>query len=157
MRKHLAAAALSACLGAPATAGNVLLVLADDMGVDSSPCHVEGSSTVRMPTLKALCDQGMVFENAHAAPVCSPTRAMILTGKYASKTGVGSASKPLSDSEKSLFDVLNKSAPNVASAVIGKWHLGMDWAGGMRGEKGYSMRNNPEGKISRNPLRTPPS
>lgn len=105
---------------------NVLLIIADDMGLDASPCYSMGHPSVSMPTLETLCREGMVFENAYAAPVCSPTRATILTGKYGFRTGVGAAipridGQGLSLDEESLFDQLNETRYN--SAIIGKWHL----------------------------------
>ncbi|MEM7056306.1 MAG: sulfatase-like hydrolase/transferase [Pseudomonadota bacterium] len=108
-------------------ATNILLVIADDMGVDASPCHAEGSDLVRMPNLTQLCRTGMVFNNAYAAPTCSPTRATIMTGRYGFRTGIGGAIRPtntvtLADTEISLFDVLNETT-DYASAIIGKWHL----------------------------------
>ena len=60
---------------------NILLVIADDMGLDASPCYAVGKNPARMANLQRLCTEGMVFENAYAAPTCSPTRAMIMTGK----------------------------------------------------------------------------
>lgn len=106
-------------------APNVLLVLADDMGADVSPCHADATDLVRMPTLKSLCTQGMVFNNAHAYPTCSPTRASIITGLYANRTGVGapvgSENGELSHNTPTLFDHLSQQG--YASALIGKWHL----------------------------------
>ncbi|MGR3813683.1 MAG: sulfatase-like hydrolase/transferase [Cognatishimia activa] len=122
MRKTLLAAALSLTPLAATASPNVLLVIADDMGVDASPCHAQGSNMVRMPTLEALCDTGRVYDNAHAYPTCSPTRASILTGLYASRTGVGSAGAGLATNTPSLFDRLNQQG-TYASAVVGKWHL----------------------------------
>ncbi len=128
MRKSLFPLVVSAGLcGAANASPNVLFVLADDMGVDASPCHSEGSSMVRMPTLEILCASGIVFDNAQAAPVCSPTRAMIMTGQYPSRTGVGSVAGrgvALSDDEVSLFDVLDENAAGYDATLIGKWHLG---------------------------------
>ena len=105
---------------------NILLMIADDMGLDASPCHLLGHASVSMPTLERLCREGMVFENAYAAPVCSPTRATIMTGQYGFRTGVGSAiprmdGQGLSIDEKSLIDQLN--GTRYSSAIIGKWHL----------------------------------
>lgn len=113
----------------PTVAGaspNILLVIADDMGLDATPCYSIGNDPARMPNLEQLCAKGMVFENAYAAPTCSPTRAMIMTGKYGFETGVGGAITPknsvgLSPFQTSLFDILNEAG--YASAVIGKWHL----------------------------------
>ena len=80
-----------------------------------------------MPNIEKLCASGLVFEEAYSAPVCSPTRATIMTGKYGFKTGVGAAipkdggDNGLSDDATSLFDVL-LSTP-YRSNLIGKWHL----------------------------------
>lgn len=125
MKSILSAAAIF-CAQAAAAAPNVLLVIADDMGTDASPCHAEGVSMVRMPVLEDLCTSGMVFTNTYAAPVCSPTRAMMMTGRYGSRTGVGGVlakDNPvtLSDRETSLFDGMN--AAGYSTALIGKWHL----------------------------------
>ncbi|MEM7761595.1 MAG: sulfatase-like hydrolase/transferase [Cyanobacteria bacterium P01_A01_bin.40] len=108
------------------TQPNILLVIADDMGLDASPCHNVSKNQVSMPNLKTLCDNGMVFDNAYSAPVCSPTRATIMTGKYGFRTGVGAAiprtgREGLSVDETSLFDLLEDT--NYSGAVIGKWHL----------------------------------
>lgn len=124
MRTTLLGAAFSLGLSQLATAApNILFVLADDMGVDASPCHKEGAAMVRMPTLEMLCAHGMVFDNAHAAPLCSPTRAMALTGQYPSRTGVGAPGALLDTDVPTVFDRLSQSAPHYQSAVIGKWHL----------------------------------
>lgn len=111
---------------ADAARPNILLVIADDMGLDASACYAVGNQQARMPNLEALCRTGMVFDNAYAAPTCSPTRATIMTGKYGFRTGIGGAITPgnpvgLAADEISLFDVLNRTG--YASALIGKWHL----------------------------------
>lgn len=119
----------AACLATHDTAHaqpNILLVIADDMGLDASPCHSVGDKRVSMPNLETLCQEGLVFDNAYAAPVCSPTRATIITGKYGFRTGIGAAiprtnGRGLSVEEKSLFDHFNET--NYSSAIIGKWHL----------------------------------
>ncbi|MEO1671452.1 MAG: sulfatase-like hydrolase/transferase [Cyanobacteria bacterium J06631_2] len=108
------------------TQPNILLVIADDMGLDASPCHSVGNNSASMPNLESLCQEGMVFDNAYSAPVCSPTRATIMTGKYGFRTGVGSAiprtgGEGLAVDETSIFDLLKRT--NYSSAVIGKWHL----------------------------------
>ena len=111
---------------------NILLIIADDMGLDASPCHQVGKYAPNMPVLAGLCDQGMVFDNAYTPPSCSPTRASILTGKYSFRTGIGSALSAkrnpgsLSTSETSIFDVFNSALPAYKTAVIGKWHVSSD-------------------------------
>lgn len=111
---------------------NILFVIADDMGLDASPCHSLGDGAPDLPNLEALCASGTVFDNAYSAPTCSPTRATIMTGQYGFRTGIGGAITPgndvtLSSDETSLFDVLN--AGGYASAIIGKWHLAGTEAG----------------------------
>ena len=111
---------------AAANRPNILLIIADDMGLDASRCYDVGTDQAPMPVVEALCNQGMVFENAYAAPLCSPTRATLMTGQYGFRTGVGSVIRwadgiGLSPDVTSLFDVLNGNG--YAGAVIGKWHL----------------------------------
>ncbi|MGR5142120.1 sulfatase-like hydrolase/transferase [Photobacterium sp. DNB23_23_1] len=105
---------------------NVLLVIADDMGIDASSCYSLGSQQANMPNIEAMCEQGIVFENSYSAPVCSPTRATIMTGQYGFRTGVGAAipkegTNGLSADTTSLFDVLEKS--DYSNNLLGKWHL----------------------------------
>ncbi len=60
---------------------NIVLLLADDMGWTAPACY--GSDTHETPNIDRLSMQGIKFTNAYAAcPVCSPTRASIVTGKY---------------------------------------------------------------------------
>lgn len=128
IRHALQALILTMIAGQAFARPNILLVIADDMGLDATPCYNVGASSAKMPTLSGLCNSGMVFENAYTAPTCSPTRAAIMTGKFGFRTGVGGAITPnnrvsLKSSETSLFDVLSKSAKSYQKALIGKWHL----------------------------------
>ncbi len=129
MMRHLTLLALMMSAPAAVAQPNVLLVIADDMGLDASPCHAQGSDLVRMPVLADLCTKGMVFENTYAAPTCSPSRALMMTGRHGVRTGLGAVltrDNPgaLADEEDTLFDRMN--AQGYASAVIGKWHLTSD-------------------------------
>ncbi|MAD80639.1 MAG: N-acetylgalactosamine 6-sulfate sulfatase [Planctomycetaceae bacterium] len=87
--------AMSFVLWITASAGaaerpNVVLFLVDDMGwMDSTPY---GSQYYETPNMKRLQRQSMRFTNAYATPLCSPTRASILSGQYSSRHGVTSAS-----------------------------------------------------------------
>jgi arylsulfatase A-like enzyme len=116
---------------------NILLIIADDMGLDASPCYAMVSDKPRMPHLERLCREGLVFENAYAAPMCSPTRATILTGRYGFRTGVGTAvgrrsEHGLKPSETTLFQFLDRHAPEkYTHGVIGKWHLAAANNGGV--------------------------
>ncbi len=133
---YLSAAGLVAAMPAFAEP-NILLIIADDMGLDASNCYDVGSQQAPMPNIEAMCANGMVFENVYAAPTCSPTRATILTGLYGFRTGVGGPIDPdgsdqLDPDTPSLFDALTPAG--YASNVIGKWHVS-----GWRGDgTGYS-------------------
>lgn len=106
---------------------NILLIIADDMGLDATPNYSVGASKPNMPVLQGLMQNGITFDNVWAYPECSPTRASILTGRYGYHTGVLSVSEnneiPLSETsiQKYLDD---KTGAAYSHAVIGKWHLG---------------------------------
>jgi len=105
------------------TKPNILLIIADDMGLDSSLGYSVGELKPVTPQLMSLLNSGVKFNNFWSNPVCSPTRSTILTGKYGFRTGVLSASDNLSSSETSIFNLLNDNAPEYSHALIGKWHL----------------------------------
>jgi arylsulfatase A-like enzyme len=125
---------------------NFLFILADDLGWKDLGCY--GSSFYETPNLDRLAATGMRFTNAYAAcPVCSPTRASILSGKYPARTATtdwfgapqpdtahkhkGTRFKPLlpaqytpelSLEEENLAEALK--ASGYATFFAGKWHLG---------------------------------
>ena len=74
---------------APKTAGaskpNIIFILSDDLGVDILSCF--GSDQYKTPNLDALAAGGMKFTHTYAAPLCGPSRALIMTGRYAFRTG----------------------------------------------------------------------
>ena len=125
--KHFTAISFLLALPSAAVAQpNILLIIADDMGLDASRCYQLGDQQAPMPTVEAMCDTGMVFENTYAAPTCSPTRASIMSGFYGFRTGVGAPVSPDGDNQLSpdtptLFDALTPAG--YASSVIGKWHI----------------------------------
>ncbi|MDD9998339.1 MAG: sulfatase-like hydrolase/transferase [Rhodospirillaceae bacterium] len=73
--------------GAP----NILVLIADDAGVEQFSSFGIGSAPASTPHLDALAARGMQFSNVWAQPMCSPTRATLLAGRYAFRTGVGYA------------------------------------------------------------------
>lgn len=108
---------------------NVVLIIADDLGKDYCDIYPDhASNTVHLPQVRRLLDRGVVFNNAWSNPLCSPTRASILTGRYGFRTGVGDVvdgpNPKLNINEKIIPKVLNQYTPNgISKACIGKWHV----------------------------------
>ena len=103
---------------------NILLVISDDLGLDASSGYQVGTELPATPTLDELAANGLIFDNAWATPLCSPTRATILTGRYGIRTRVLAPGDPISMNETSLQSFIDSNVPNTYShAVIGKWHL----------------------------------
>ncbi|MGA1435378.1 MAG: sulfatase-like hydrolase/transferase, partial [Candidatus Kapaibacteriota bacterium] len=108
---------------------NVVLIIADDLGLEYCGFYGNTGDTVIMPNVQSLLSKGIRFTNAWSNPLCSPTRAGILTGRYSFRTGVGDAvggqtSNTLDTSELTIPRMLNIYNPNgIAKANIGKWHL----------------------------------
>jgi arylsulfatase A-like enzyme len=113
--------------------GNILLVIADDLGIDNSSFY---PTTVRFdtvppapkaPNLLALAQKSVLFKRAWATPYCSPTRAAILTGRYGFRTGIGwpkqSGFPELALDETTLPEIFHRTKPDFMLAHIGKWHL----------------------------------
>lgn len=85
--------------GSPAHAehaepANILVIIGDDMGIETLGSFGVGADTPTTATLDALAEGGVSFNNMWAQPVCSPTRATILTGRYGFRTGVGAPVGP---------------------------------------------------------------
>lgn len=112
----------------PPVPPNVLLVVLDDVGIDQvSPYGWTGAPPT--PRLQALADEGLRFDQAWATPVCSPTRAALMTGRVAWRNHVGGVlhaptAYELPLDELTLPEMLDTSGTDWASAAIGKWHLG---------------------------------
>jgi arylsulfatase A-like enzyme len=107
---------------------NVLLIIADDMGMDASPYDTSsnGARGLKpiMPNVQKLYENGVRFENAWVYPTCSPTRAAIITGKPATQTGIYKPGDHLSGTEKILQAFINENTNDTYdTGVFGKWHL----------------------------------
>jgi arylsulfatase A-like enzyme len=103
---------------------NILLIISDDIGVDHSRGYHDNSRLPETPAMDKLRSAGITFENVFSAPVCSPTRAAILTGKYGIKNGVSGVPGNLELEHTSLFTELKNRTNGVYdNALIGKWHL----------------------------------
>ncbi len=108
--------------GAPARRPqNIVLILADDFGVDMVGAYAEGSAPPCTPTIDALARDGMLFRNAWANPSCTPTRAALLTGRHGFRTGLGQPGAG------ALLDLAETTIPETllgyTSSCLGKWHL----------------------------------
>ncbi len=68
---------------------NFIILIGDDMAVETVGCYGVGSAPAKTPRIDQLCDEGMRFDNFWSQAVCSPTRASILTGQYGFRNGVG--------------------------------------------------------------------
>lgn len=111
---------------------NILLIIADDYGMDSSSLYNSNPAASLPPTpnLVALAQRGVLFRNAYASPLCSPTRACILTGQYGFRTGVGDVIAGMTDPSitPAHFTLPDAFAANPSAGYaltqFGKWHLG---------------------------------
>jgi arylsulfatase A len=106
---------------------NIILIFADDMGYGDLCCF--GSKTIRTPHLDRIAAEGRKFSSFMvASPVCTPSRAALLTGCYPKRVGMHqhvlfpSSTKGLHPDEHTLADHLK--AQGYATACFGKWHLG---------------------------------
>lgn len=108
---------------------NVLIILADDLGVDSLAVYGEGTNPPPSPNIDALAANGVMFRNCWSNPLCSPTRALLHTGRYAHRTGIGTVVQwqvplpALLPEETTLPELLDATQSGYAHAAIGKWHL----------------------------------
>jgi len=104
---------------------NIVYILADDLGY--ADVGFMGCKDIRTPELDKLAQAGAVLESFYVQPVCSPTRAALMTGRYAVRTGVYTVVRPnapwgLKLEERTLAQALR--AAGYETAIVGKWHLG---------------------------------
>ncbi|BDS05543.1 arylsulfatase [Oceaniferula spumae] len=110
---------------------NIIVILADDMGVDSVAA-LNDNLGIKTPHLDKLTEQGISFGDAHSgSAVCSPTRYGLLTGRYSwrSRLKAGIVKKwerPLIEKNRLTLASMLK-AQGYDTACIGKWHLGWHW------------------------------
>lgn len=107
---------------------NLLVIVADDFGVDRVGAYQLGVAAPPTPRLDALAASGLRFDRAWATPSCSPSRATLLTGRHGFRTGIGKAAAandgyPLSLEERTIPELLAQAEPPYSSGAVGKWHL----------------------------------
>ncbi|MEO2163324.1 MAG: sulfatase-like hydrolase/transferase [bacterium] len=121
-------------------ADSLVLIVADDLGIDRVGCYADAAA--RTPNIDQLATEGTRFETCWAAPRCTPARGMILTGQFPYRTGIGGKMKPSDSFDLSLPNLADLSTSGRAQ-LIGKWHLIQDVnAPGLLGfEHRGSMKN----------------
>ncbi|UZR98056.1 arylsulfatase [Chondrinema litorale] len=105
---------------------NVVFILSDDQGWGD--LSLSGNKNLSTPNIDGLGKNGVVFNHFYVSPVCSPTRAEILTGRYAVRGGVYSTSaggERLDLDEVTIADYFKEAG--YATACYGKWHNGMQY------------------------------
>ncbi len=104
---------------------NIIYFLIDDLGY--ADCGFNGGQDIRTPNIDKLAKEGAVLKSYYVQPVCSPTRSALMTGRYATHTGVYNVVRPgapwgLPLTERLLPQALKE--VGYTTAITGKWHLG---------------------------------
>ncbi|MEM1123708.1 MAG: sulfatase-like hydrolase/transferase, partial [Bacteroidota bacterium] len=105
---------------------NILLILTDDQGWGD--LSINGNTNLRTPNIDQLAGNGVTLDRFYVSPVCSPTRAEILTGRYAVRSGVYSTSQGgerIDLDETTLADIFQRAG--YTTGALGKWHSGMQY------------------------------
>src|SRR3954466_14886577 len=129
MRTTSALVGFAALVASPALAAdrpNVVVILTDDQG--GGDLSLNGNPNLKTPQIDSLARDGALFERFFVQPVCSPTRAEFLTGRYHPRGGVRGVStggERLNLGEKTLADTLR--AAGHATGAFGKWHNGSQY------------------------------
>ena len=105
---------------------NILIIIADDMGIDALNGYNVGTILPNTPNIDKLAETGVSFTNAWACPACAPTRASMLTGKYGANSGINTVPGILKPEQKSVFKEITELTDSAyAIGVVGKWHNGI--------------------------------
>ena len=116
---------MSIYVSAQNTQPNILLIIADDLGIDA----IEGfgldiNNPPNTPHINQLQAEGITFINTWATAQCAPTRAALMSGKYGIKTGVREVPGNLDLEDESIFSRVNRITSDAyATSLIGKWHI----------------------------------
>ncbi|XP_078512184.1 arylsulfatase D-like isoform X1 [Lissotriton helveticus] len=112
---------------------NILLIMADDLGIGDIGCY--GNDTIRTPNIDGLAKEGVkLTHHISAAPLCTPSRAAFMTGRYPSRSGMDysswhrvlmwlAASGGIPPNETTFAEIMQQQG--YSTGLIGKWHLGL--------------------------------
>jgi arylsulfatase A len=99
------------------TRPNILLILADDLGIECLGCY--GGTSYRTPNLNRLAESGVRFTHAYAQPLCTPTRVQLMTGQHNFRNWLGFGI--MDRNEKTFGHMMQKAG--YRTAIAGKWQF----------------------------------
>ena len=111
---------------------NIIVILVDDLGYGDLSCF--GGPNLRTPNIDRIATEGMRLTRFYAnSPVCSPSRASLMTGRYPDLVGVPGVIRTRAENSWGYFDPDAITLPDLLrskgyhTALVGKWHLGLEW------------------------------
>src|SRR5262249_17036172 len=122
----MALALATAPMRAAAPKPNILILLSDDQGWNDISWN---NPAVHTPNLERYCRQAVKLTQQYVTPMCSPTRATLLSGRFASRFGVSMAQNERAYPFETVTLASALKSVGYETALIGKWHLGSspDW------------------------------
>lgn len=103
---------------------NIVIFLVDDMGYGDLGYH--GDKKISTPNIDAFAEESLEFTNFHVSPVCAPTRAALMTGRYPYRTGVANVFGRAAEMDPEELTIAERLREvGYATGIFGKWHLGV--------------------------------